>query len=234
MTLVAGYMLPAWRPDKAMNIDKVGFADYVQTLGEKAGVNIVHFKDMVDALQKRHDYFNACGCRLSDHGIDEFYDEPYTASQIETIFSKAMRGMSLSALEIRQFKHCFLTLSAEMDAADDWTQQFHYGPIRNNNTRMFNAIGPDTGFDSIGEFNTATAMSHFFDHLAADRAGLAAGQVAVVALLQVHADFRSGLHFELVHCLPGIGDVQLVVVVAISWAASAAYGGSQARGLSEL
>lgn len=159
------HMLPAWRPDKAMNIDKAGFADYVQILGEKAGVNIVHFKDMVDALQKRHDYFNACGCRLSDHGIDEFYDEPYTASQIETIFSKAMRGMSLSALEIRQFKHCFLTLSAEMDAADDWTQQFHYGPIRNNNTRMFNAIGPDTGFDSIGEFNTATAMSHFFDHL---------------------------------------------------------------------
>ncbi len=159
------HMLPAWRPDQAMNIDKKGFADYVHALGHAAGVDITHFNDMVDALQKRHDYFNLNGCRLSDHGIDEFYDDDYTDSQIETIFSKAMRGMSLSALEIRQFKHSFLNICAEMDAATDWTQQFHYGPIRNNNTRMFNSLGADTGFDSIGEFNTAKAMAHFFDHL---------------------------------------------------------------------
>lgn len=158
-------MLPAWRPDQAMNIDKKGFPDYVNKLGEAANVNITHFSDMIDALQKRHDYFNSNGCRLSDHGIDEFYDEPYTDSQVETIFSKAMRGMSLSALEIRQFKHCFLNICAEMDCDDDWTQQFHYGPIRNNNTRMYLSVGADTGFDSIGEFNTAKAMAHFFDHL---------------------------------------------------------------------
>jgi glucuronate isomerase len=76
-----------------------------------------------------------------------------------------MRGQSLSKLEIRQFKNCFLTVMAEMDADADWTQQFHYGAIRDNNTKMFNQLGPDTGFDSIGEFTTAAAMSHFLNEL---------------------------------------------------------------------
>jgi glucuronate isomerase len=76
-----------------------------------------------------------------------------------------MRGQQLSAVEVRQFKNCFLTVMAEMDADSDWTQQFHYGAIRDNNTKMFKQIGPDTGFDSIGEFNTAKAMSRFFDNL---------------------------------------------------------------------
>ena len=141
-------MIPAWRPDKAMNIEKPDFAKYVELLGEVSGVNIVKFADMVDALQK-----------------EEFYDEDYTDSQIETIFEKAMRGQQLSKLEVRQFKNCFLTRMAEMDADADWTQQFHYGAIRDNNTRMFNALGPDTGFDSIGEFNTAKAMSKFMNNL---------------------------------------------------------------------
>ena len=158
-------MLPAWRPDKAMNIDKPEFAGYVNQLAEVAGVSITKFSDMVDALQKRHDFFHENGCRLSDHGIEKFYDEDYTESQIEIIFEKAMRGQQLSNLEVRQYKHCFLTLMAEMDSDADWTQQFHYGAIRDNNSFMYQQLGPDTGFDSIGEFNTARAMSHFFDHL---------------------------------------------------------------------
>ena len=159
-------MIPAWRPDKAMAVDNAkNFADYVTRLGEVAGVTISKFQDLVDALQKRHDFFNENGCRLSDHGIEEFYDEPYTTSQIETIFEKAMRGQDLSELEIRQFKHCMLTVFAEMDYESDWTQQFHYGAIRDNNSLMFKKLGPDTGFDSIGEFNTAKAMSHFLDNL---------------------------------------------------------------------
>ena len=159
-------MIPAWRPDKAMAVDNAkNFADYVTRLGEVAGVTISKFQDLVDALQKRHDFFNENGCRLSDHGIEEFYDEPYTNSQIETIFEKAMRGQDLSELEIRQFKHCMLTVFAEMDYESDWTQQFHYGAIRDNNSLMFKKLGPDTGFDSIGEFNTAKAMSHFLDNL---------------------------------------------------------------------
>ena len=158
-------MLPAWRPDRAMNIEKKGFAVYVDELSHVSGTEIRHFADMVDALQKRHDFFAAQGCKLSDHGLEEFYDEPYTDSQIETIFEKALRGQQLSAVEIRQYKNCFLTVMAEMDADADWTQQFHYGAIRDNNTKMFNLIGADTGFDSIGEFNTAKAMSRFLDNL---------------------------------------------------------------------
>ena len=158
-------MLPAWRPDRAMNIEKSDYASYIEKLGEVTGVNITHFNDMVDALQKRHDYFHENGSRLSDHGLEEFYDDPYTDSQIETIFEKAMRGQILSALEIRQYKHCFLRLCGEMDHASGWAQQYHYGAIRDNNTYMFNRIGADTGFDSIGEFNTAKAMSHFLDEL---------------------------------------------------------------------
>ena len=159
-------MLPAWRPDKAMNIEKPEFPKYVEQLGEVSGVNITKFADMIDALQKRHDFFAAQGSKLSDHGIEEFYDEEYTDSQIETIFEKAMRGQQLSQLEIRQFKNCFLTVMAEMDADAGWTtQQFHYGAIRDNNTAMYNQLGADTGFDSIGEFNTAKAMSAFLNKL---------------------------------------------------------------------
>jgi glucuronate isomerase len=119
----------------------------------------------MDALKKRHDFFSENGCKLSDHGIEEFYDDPYTDSQIETIFSKALRGLRLSAGEVRQYKHAFLKDCAIMDAEADWTQQYHYGAIRDNNTLMYNQLGPDTGFDSIGEFNTARAMSHFLNEL---------------------------------------------------------------------
>ena len=158
-------MIPAWRPDKAMNIEKPEFPEYVNKLGEVAGVTINKFADMVDALQKRHDFFHENGCRLSDHGIEEFYDEPYTDSQIETIFEKAMRKQQLSAQEVRQFKHCILRIFAEQDFASDWTQQYHYGAIRDNNSLMYDKLGADTGFDSIGEFTTATAMSHFLNEL---------------------------------------------------------------------
>ena len=158
-------MIPAWRPDKAMNIEMPDYAEYINKLGEVAGVTITTFKDMVDALQKRHDFFAENGCKLSDHGIEEFYDEEYTDSQIETIFAKAMSGQQLSIEEVRQYKNAFLTVCAEMDYNADWTQQYHYGAIRDNNTLMYDKLGADTGFDSIGEFTTAKAMSHFLNKL---------------------------------------------------------------------
>ena len=158
-------MIPAWRPDKAMNIEKPDYAEYIKRLGEVAGVTINKFDDMIDAIQKRHDFFSENGGRLADHGIEEFYDDPYTDSQIETIFEKAMRGQQLSVAEVRQYKHAFLKICAEMDYEADWTQQYHYGAIRDNNSIMYKQLGPDTGFDSIGEFNTAKAMSHFLDEL---------------------------------------------------------------------
>ncbi|MEE1091708.1 MAG: glucuronate isomerase, partial [Prevotella sp.] len=161
-------MIPAWRPDKAMNIEKPEFVDYVNTLAEVADVNISTYADMLDALKKRHDFFTANGCKLSDHGIEEFYDEEYTDAQIEAIFEKAMRKQELTQHEVRQFKNCFLTKMAEMDAEANWTQQFHYGAIRDNNSLMYSRLGADTGFDSIGEFTTAKAMSKFLDKLNAE------------------------------------------------------------------
>ena len=158
-------MIPAWRPDAAMNIEKPAFAGYMKKLSAVSGVDVDSFKHMISALQKRHDFFAENGCRLSDHGVEEFYDDPYTDSQIETIFAKALRGQQLSVSEIRQYKHAFLKSCGEMDFEADWTQQYHYGAIRDNNAEMYNKLGPDTGFDSIGEFNTARAMSHFLNEL---------------------------------------------------------------------
>ena len=158
-------MIPAWRPDAAMNIEAATFVDYVKKLEAVSDTSITTFSDMVAALQKRHDFFASKGCKLSDHGIEEFYDEPYTAQEIDAILGKALAGTTPTVGEQRKYKHAFLKEMAVMDYEAGWTQQFHYGAIRNNNTLMFNKLGADTGFDSIGEFTTAKAMSHFLDEL---------------------------------------------------------------------
>lgn len=160
-------VVPAWRPDKAMAVEcPSDFRDYIERLSAVSGVTINHFSDLIDALQHRHDFFAANGCRLSDHGIEEFYAEDYTDAKIEHIFQQVMIGQTyLSEEDIRKFKSAMLVLFAEMDYASDWAQQFHYGAIRNNNTRMMQLLGPDTGFDSIGQFNTAKAMAKFLDRL---------------------------------------------------------------------
>lgn len=159
-------MLPTWRPDKAMAVEiPADFRKYVETLAEVSGVSITTFDDMIQALRKRHDFFAENGCRLSDHGIEEFYAEDYTEAEIKAIFNKVYGGAGLNREEILKFKSAMLIIFAEMDWEKDWTQQFHFGPIRNNNTKMFKQLGPDTGFDSIGEFNTAKSMSKFLDCL---------------------------------------------------------------------
>lgn len=161
-------MLPTWRPDKAMAVEvPADYQAYIRRLGEVAGVNISSFADVIDALKKRHDFFASVGCRLSDHGLGEFYAEDYTPAGIEAIFDKIYnRGEQLTAEEIRQFKTAMMVEFAVMDHDSGWTQQFHYGAIRNNNTLMFNKLGADTGFDSIGDFTVAEKMSKFLDMLA--------------------------------------------------------------------
>ena len=121
--------------------------------------------DPVEALRKRHEFFAAQGCKLSDHGIEEFYAEDYTDAEIRAIFNKVYGDTPLTHEEILKFKSAMLVVFGEMDYETGWTQQYHYGAIRNNNTKMFKLLGPDTGFDSIGEFNTAKSMSKFLDHL---------------------------------------------------------------------
>jgi len=159
-------MLPAWRPDKTMAVENpADFKAYVEKLGEVSGVTISNFNEYVDAIQKRHDFFNEMGSRLSDHGIEEFYAEDYTDAEINNIFLKVLGGKKLTELETLKFKSAMLRIHAEMDYTSNWTQQYHYGAIRNNNTKMFKQLGPDTGFDSIGEFNTAKKMAKFLDTL---------------------------------------------------------------------
>lgn len=158
-------MLPTWRPDKAMNIDKEGFVSYIKTLSEVAEVEVSSFSTLIEALRKRHDFFAEVGCKLSDHGIEDFYAEAYTEAELDIIFAKAIKGETITEHETRQFKSASLFELAVMDHEKGWTQQFHYGAIRNNNSRLFDQLGPDTGFDSIGNGANAEQMSRFFDRL---------------------------------------------------------------------
>ncbi len=169
MTKESGFeirMIPAWRPDKTMAVEvPAEFRAYVEKLSEVSGVKISNFNDFMDAIQKRHDFFASMGSKLSDHGIEEFYAEDYTDAEIDAIFNKVYGGKELTNEEILKFKSAMLIKHAEMDYDAGWTQQYHYGAIRNNNTKMFKQLGPDTGFDSIGEFTTAKKMSKFLDKL---------------------------------------------------------------------
>ena len=159
-------MLPTWRPDKAMAVDNAAsFREYVEKLSKAAGISIITFDNLIEALQIRHNFFAEAGCKLSDHGIEEFYAEDYTVAQIKAIFNKVYGGQELAHSEILQFKSAMMVIFAEMDWEKGWTQQFHYGTIRNNNSRMFHQLGADTGFDSIGTFNTSRALSKFLNRL---------------------------------------------------------------------
>ena len=159
-------MRPTWRPDKAMAIENGDeWRAYVRRLAEAADVDISSFADLVDALQRRHNFFQEQGCRLSDHGLEEFYAESFTDTEIGRIFANVMDGDEADALEVKKFKSAMLYVFAVQDHAAGWVQQFHYGALRNNNSRMMRLVGPDTGFDSIGQWQTARSMSRFLDLL---------------------------------------------------------------------
>lgn len=159
-------VLPTWRPDKAMAVENTdAFAEYVKKLAEVSGVEITGFSTFAEALQRRHDFFEEMGCRLSDHGLTEFYADDYTDEEIVDIFLKSLNKETLNDVEIRKFKSRMLVLFGEMDADSGWTQQFHYGTIRNSNSKMMAELGPDTGFDSIDEVMTARACANFLDTL---------------------------------------------------------------------
>lgn len=158
--------LPTWRPDKAMNADDAtAYNLYLDQLGAAADIEILTIDDLLSALQKRHDFFHEVGCRISDHGIEEIYAEDFTASEIDDIFGKVRAGNQLDREDLLKFKSFMLLEGAKMDHASNWTQQFHYGVMRNNNSRMFAQLGPDTGYDSIGDFKVAKAMVKFFNTL---------------------------------------------------------------------
>jgi len=144
------------------------FNSYLDKLSEVSGVEISCYNNLIQALRKRHDYFAQNGCVLSDHGIENFYSEDYTENEIEAIFQKARKKNGLSQTEILKFKSAMLYEFAILDQEKGWTQQYHLGAMRNNNTRLFRKLGPDTGFDSIGDFPIAIPMSRFLDRLDKD------------------------------------------------------------------
>lgn len=160
---------PTFRPDKAMMVENSeDFRRWVSALASVSDIDIRTFSDFLEALRNRHDFFATLGCRLSDHGLEEFYPEEYTRNEIHKIFGKAVRGASLATGEVRKFKSAMLYEFGLMDHEKGWVQQFHIGALRNNNTRMYKKLGPDTGFDSIGDFEMARPMAKFFDRLDKD------------------------------------------------------------------
>ena len=159
-------VLPAYRPDKAMAVEDLhSFNQWLDGLGAITGSDIASYVQLLDALADRHQFFHEMGCRLSDHGLEEPYSEKFTEAEISDIFLKARQYKSLDTGEIIKFKSAVLHELAVMDCEKGWTQQYHFGAIRNVNSRAFNQLGPDTGFDSIGDFNMASAMARFFDLL---------------------------------------------------------------------
>ncbi len=160
---------PAWRADKAMAIDNLDdFNAYVSQLAEVSDIEITSYAKLFEALKIRHDFFASMGCKLSDHGLDRFFCEDFTAEEIEAIFAKALKKEALTESEILKYKSSVLYDLAVMDHAKGWTQQFHIGAIRNNNTFMYNKLGADTGFDSIGDDLVARDMSKFLNRLATE------------------------------------------------------------------
>jgi len=158
---------PTWRPDKAFSIDKPTlFNDWLARLAQAANVEIKSLHALLAALRNRHDFFAANGCRLSDRGIETVYGDECTESTAEAIFTKHLAGQPVTPAEVSLFKSFMLHELAVMDAEKGWTQQLHYGPLRNNNTAMLEKIGPDTGFDSMGDWPVAEGMSRYFDRLA--------------------------------------------------------------------
>ncbi len=159
-------VLPTWRPDRALAIeDPQKYKEYLRRLGEAADQEIDSYGDLLDALRRRHDFFAAAGCKLSDHGLDTFHATDATPLEVELIFKKVLLGRKPNPADCDKFCSALLHDLAVMDAEAGWAQQFHVGPIRNNNSRMLRQAGPDTGFDSILDLEIAAAGNRFFDRL---------------------------------------------------------------------
>ena len=159
-------VLPAFRPDRAMNVDNAeSFNTYLSLLEKAADVSISSFADYLSALEKRHAFFAANHCVLSDHGVEEIYADDYTDAELVTIFDRIRAGHQLSVMDIRKFKSSMLVHFARWDYEKGFVQQYHIGAQRNNNGRKMRELGPDTGWDSIGDLSHAKALAKFLNRL---------------------------------------------------------------------
>lgn len=158
-------VLPSFRPDKALNAHLDGFGDYIRELGKVAGVEINSYKDVIKALLKRADYFNEIGCKVSDQAFDYPPYAPADDSEIEAVFQKAMNGEKITMAECDKYKTPVLLALGKKYNELGWAMEIHIGAMRNNNSLMFDKLGADTGFDSVGDSEIAVPLSRFLDAL---------------------------------------------------------------------
>jgi glucuronate isomerase len=164
-------MLPAWRPDKAMDVDGTagyntqGYLPYVKKLSKAADVDIKDYPTFWEALRRRHAFFVKMGCRVSDHGLETIFAEDVTERKAAEIFAKILTGKAVRPDEVLALKSDMLYQLGVMDHAAGLRQQFHLGALRNNNSRLYKKLGPDTGFDSISDVPTAHALGRLLDRL---------------------------------------------------------------------
>ncbi|NLW56532.1 MAG: glucuronate isomerase [Firmicutes bacterium] len=158
-------VFPSFRPDKSFNIDKPGFTDWIAKLEAVVGKKIDTLPALLAALQERIEFFHSVGCRISDHALDPIVYAESTEEEATTILRKALAGQKLIAEEVAKFKTQVLRFLGREYAKRGWTMQLHLSSIRNNSTRMFKLLGPDTGFDSMGDYVYAEALVAFLDKL---------------------------------------------------------------------
>jgi len=155
----------AFRPDKSILIGAKGYSSYIGELSRASGIEIDNYQKLCDALLARMEFFHENGCRLCDHGLDHMVYEEHTEGEVAQIFSKRLKGGTLDGREEAKFKTALLLFLCGNYHRLGWVQQFHLGALRNNNTRKLLELGPDTGWDSVGDFPQARALSAFLDHL---------------------------------------------------------------------
>lgn len=157
-------VLPTFRPDNLIHIEKLAFLPYLATLSE-LGFTVDNFEQALDFLKSRIKYFHEVGCRVSDHGLDVVMFADTTLDEVKTIFEKAKNKEELSILELRKYKGFVLSFLGKEYNKKNWVMQYHIGPMRNNATRMFNSIGGDAGFDSINDGPVAIDLSRLLDSM---------------------------------------------------------------------
>ena len=159
-------VLPTFRPDKLLAVHEVNeYGIYIKMLEDVSGIEINNFSSLIDAIDSRHAFFHDMGCRSADHGVLILYSEDYDDSDIEEYLNRALSGEILDPFEILEFRSALLYELALLNHKRGWVQQFHFGAMRNNNSRLFNELGPDTGFDSIGDDLHADDISDFLNRL---------------------------------------------------------------------
>ncbi len=160
-------VLPAWRPDKAMNVEKPDFSAYMEKLSKVSGVQIKDFSSLKEALKVRMDYFANHKCCVSDHALEYVMYVPAQDAELDAIMAKGLSGQAVTKEEELKYKTAFMLFVAKEYNHMNWTMQIHYGCKRDNNAYMFQKLGADTGFDCINNYAPSAQMADFLNALSA-------------------------------------------------------------------